>query len=365
MNAFSFRPARRLNTPLIIGLAGPTKSGKTYSAHRIAVGLAKGGAVAMINAEGAKGHQYSDKFTYLACDITAPYRPERYTEALKTALALNPRPAVVIIDSLSHMHDGPGGILEYHEDELDRIAGEDIKARQRATYTAWVKPKAAENEFIYTMLSADCHIIACFRAKEKIKVVKGKPPIELGWQPIAGERVAFETIFTLTLPPHCKGVPDLSISEMREPFDSMIPGNRALDEATGTKIAEWAAGGEKREAAPVVVRDPDSLAEALSVAELKENLRHAGFETSAVAEVGRKLFPGRSAGSLTDLERGDLWLAMQAEAASWADFENDDDPVADAETEPEVEATLDAVPEVEVPAEPEESPFKIPEGVQA
>jgi hypothetical protein len=29
-----FRPAKRENTPLIIGLAGPTKSGKTYSAHR-------------------------------------------------------------------------------------------------------------------------------------------------------------------------------------------------------------------------------------------------------------------------------------------------------------------------------------------
>lgn len=238
---FTHRPAKRENTPLIIGLAGPTKSGKTYSAHRIAQGLANGGPITMINAEGAKGHQYADEFSYTAIDITRPYRPERYTEALRYALGLDPKPAVVIIDSGSHMHDGPGGILEYHEDELDRLAGNDYAKRQRNTYTAWIKPKAAENEFIYAMLEADCHIILCLRAKEKIKVVNGKP-IDLGWQPIVGERVAFETIFTLVLPPHCKGVPDLAISEMRKPFDTLIPEGEQLSEETGRLLAQWAAG---------------------------------------------------------------------------------------------------------------------------
>jgi hypothetical protein len=249
---FTFRPAKREHTPLIIGLAGPTKSGKTYSAHRLAVGLANGGPVVMINAEGAKGHQYADEFTYTAADITAPYRPERYTEVLKAAFALDPKPAVVIIDSGSHMHDGPGGILEYHEDELDRLAGQDYAKRQRSTYSAWIKPKAAENEFIYTMLGADCHIILCLRAKEKIKVVTGKPPIDLGWQPIVGERVAFETIFTLVLPPHSKGVPDLAVSEMRKPFDAMIPPGQQLSEDTGRLLAQWAAGADND---PLIVRE--------------------------------------------------------------------------------------------------------------
>lgn len=238
---FHFRPAKRVNTPLIVGLAGPTKSGKTFSAHRLARGLAAGGTVAMINAEGAKGHQYADEFDYVATDIEAPFRPERYIEALKAALEI--KPAVVIVDSMSHMHDGPGGMLEYHEDELQRLAGDKTgRDRDRYNWTAWIKPKAAENEFIYTMLGADCHIVACFRAKEKIKVIPGKQPIDLGWQPIAGERVAFETIFTLLLPPHSKGVPDLSISEMRKPFDSLIPGDRPLDEQVGAALREWAAG---------------------------------------------------------------------------------------------------------------------------
>lgn len=242
--SFHFRPAKREHTPLIIGLAGPTKSGKTYSAHRIAQGLAQGGPIAMINAEGAKGHQYADEFDYLATDITRPYRPERYTEALRAVLDLDPKPAVVIIDSLSHMHDGPGGLLEYQADELERLAGAnaDRKTRDRYNWTAWIKPKAAENQFIYTMLESDCHIIACFRAKPKLKIVRGADPIDLGLQPIAGERVAFETIFTLMLPAHSKGVPDLEASEMRKPFDAMIPAGQALSEEIGSRLALWAQG---------------------------------------------------------------------------------------------------------------------------
>lgn len=292
MTSFTFRPAKRENTPLIIGLGGPTKSGKTMSAHRIAAGLAMGAPVAMINAEGAKGHQYSDKFDYLAADIEAPFRPERYTEALKDALALTPRPGVVIIDSGSHMHDGPGGILEYHEDELDRLAGNDAAKRQRSTYSAWIKPKAAENEFIYTMLGADCHIILCLRAKEKIKVVTGKAPIDLGWQPIVGERVAFETLFTLMLTPHSKGVPDLSISEMREPFDSMIPAGKPLSEDTGRLLAEWAAGGESKVSVPLVDGSPSSPGEPADIDALVTELLDAvpaekQIDVSAAVEAKR------------------------------------------------------------------------------
>jgi hypothetical protein len=255
---FTFRPAIRVQTPLIIGLAGPTKSGKTMSAHRLAVGLANGGVIAMLNAEGARGHQYADKFKYVACDIQPPFSPERYTEALAAVKELNP--AVLIIDSISHMHDGPGGMLEYHDSELDRMAGtDDWKKRDRFNFTAWIKPKAAENQFIYAMLGLKCPVVLCFRAKEKLKIVPGKPPVDLGWQPIGSDRVAFETIFTLVLPPHCKGVPDLAISEMREPFDTMIQEGKQLDEQLGKRLAQWASGAkESATPAPAFKAEPSN-----------------------------------------------------------------------------------------------------------
>lgn len=277
---FTFRPAKREHTPLIVGVAGPTKSGKTYSAHRIAKGLADGGKVAMLNAEGAKGHQYADEFDYLACDIQAPFRPERYTEALKAALAINP--AVVIVDSVSHMHNGPGGMLEYHESEKARMGGSD-----KVNFTAWIKPKSAENEFIYTLLGADCHVILCFRAKEKLKIVRGAEPIELGWQPIASESIPFETIFTLMLPPGSKGVPDLAISQMRKPFDSLIEAGRVLDEETGRLLARWAAGSSSGGGSPPMPSPGGAAAEISAMTsellDLSERLGRRDVVEAAVA----------------------------------------------------------------------------------
>lgn len=240
---FTFRPAKRENTPLIIGIAGPTKSGKTYSAHRLARGLVgdkPNPRIIMLNAEGARGHQYADEFSYIACDIEQPFGPDRYADAVDEIKKQSPD--ALIVDSCSHMHDGPGGLLEWHEKELDRMAGNDYKKREKCTWTAWIKPKAAENRFIYALLGLDCPVVLCFRAKEKLKIVSGKEPVDLGWQPIAGDRITFETIFTLVLPPHSKGVPDLQASEMRKPFDVMVPGNKAIDEELGRKLTQWAKG---------------------------------------------------------------------------------------------------------------------------
>lgn len=285
----TFRPAIRQNTPLIVGIAGPTKAGKTYSALRLATGLADGQPIIMINAEGLRGHQYADKFKYLTYDLSAPYRPDVYTEALKAAQ--EKQPGAVIVDSVSHCHDGPGGVLEWHEEILEKMAGADYEKRQRSTFTAWVKPKASENKLIYTMLEMQCPLILAMRAKEKIKLEKGKDPINLGWQPIIGERIAFETMFTLMLTPGCKGVPDLNLSAMREPFDSMIPGNKAIDEHLGKELAKWAAGGMPREATvppPASVEpegggngppsDLDTLA-----SDYVHRVRHAATQADAVA----------------------------------------------------------------------------------
>lgn len=269
--SFVLRPAIRENTPLIVGIGGPTKSGKTFSAHRLAQGLAPDGPIAMLNAEGQRGHQYADRFKYLACDIEPPYSYKRYTEAVLEIA--KQRPACLIVDSMSHAHDGPGGMLEQHDTELDRMAGDDWKKRERVNFAGWIRPKKAENEFIYTLLGLKCPVILCFRAKEKLKIVPGKDPVNLGWQPIASDRVAFETIFTVMLPPHSKGVPDLAISDMREPFDRLIPAGKPIDETLGRALREWAKGS----AAPRVSAPPPPLQEPAGAAVLSLDALRAEF----------------------------------------------------------------------------------------
>ena len=242
MTQITFRPARRPMTPLTIGIAGPTKGGKTYSALLLAQGLTKrsGKPIVMINAgEGAKGHQYADQIDYLTADLVPPYSPKRYTEHLKAALDVDP--GVVIIDSATHMHEGTGGVLDYHEQELDRLAGDDRSRREKMNFAAWAKPKQEESQFIYALLEAGCHVVLCFRSKEKIKL-KGGKVIDLGWQPIASDRLTFETAFTLMLPPRCKGVPDLSLSDLRSPYDEMIKPGQAISADLGVALDEWAQG---------------------------------------------------------------------------------------------------------------------------
>lgn len=298
--SYVFKPAIRQQTPLIIGIAGPTKSGKTYSAHRLAAGLANGGKVIMLNAEGARGHQYADKFRYIACELMPPYRYGMYEDVLQATT--NEKPAVVIIDSMSHAHDGPGGFLEWHEEELDRIAGKDYTKRFKATFTAWITPKAAENSFRYALLAMPCPVILCMRAKDKIKIVPGKDPIDLGLRPIVGESLEYETIFTLMLPPHSKGVPDLEISDLREPFDTMIPKGKPIDEDLGRKLAEWSKG-----TAASQVPSPRAKA----IAEIKAQLE--ALPREARAEVSKKVFGVETWEQIAKLDDAKLAAAVMAE----------------------------------------------------
>lgn len=283
MHAYTFRPAVRENTPLIIGISGPTKSGKTYSALRLATGLANGKPIAMINAEGLRGHQYADTFDYQACDLAPPFRPDVYVDALHAAKAMHP--GCIIVDSVSHCHDGPGGILEWHEEILNEMAGNDFKKRDRCNFTAWIKPKAAENKLIYTMLDMPCPLILCMRAKEKVKIMPGKAPENLGWQPIVGERIAFETIFTLLLPPQSKGVPDLEHSDMRTPFDQLVTRGQPIDEALGRTLAQWASGSSTHTRPhPEQPAAPFSKAQS-EVEDYKTQLIEAGGDTAALQRV--------------------------------------------------------------------------------
>jgi len=118
---------------------------------------------------------------------------------------------------------------------------EPAQPRQK-NWTAWIKPKRRERVHLHDArggLPPD----PLFQGEGEDQDRHRPGPIDLGWQPIAGDRIAFETIFTLMLPPHSKGVPDLSISDMREPFDTLIPGGQPLTEETGKRLAEWARGG--------------------------------------------------------------------------------------------------------------------------
>ena len=243
---FTFRPAIREQTNVLVGIAGPSSSGKTYSALRLATGLADGRPIFMIDTEAKRGLHYADAFRFQHGEFKAPFRPQRYLEAI--AAAKGAGAAVVIVDSMSHEHEGPGGILEWHEEELSRMAGQDYGKREKVKFAAWIKPKAAHNQFVNGVLQIGVHCIFCFRAKEKLALVRtnGKvEPVPQGWQPICSDRFEYEMTTLLMLPPNSHGMPDLNAAptKLQEQHRSIFPAGRQIDEEMGRRLAEWASGG--------------------------------------------------------------------------------------------------------------------------
>ena len=185
--SFSFRPAVRESTPLLLGLVGPSGSGKTLSALRLATGITKirGGHIAAIDTEARRMLHYADHFKFLHLEFTSPFGSERYAEAI-TAAAEAAKGGVVIVDSMSHEHEGPGGYLDYHDQEVERLVEKGgFRNEMAAGIPAWNRPAQRRRGLINTILQINCAFIFCFRAKEKLQIKKGQDPVPLGWQAIA------------------------------------------------------------------------------------------------------------------------------------------------------------------------------------
>src|SRR3990167_11064864 len=117
---FSFRPAARENVSLLIGLAGGTGSGKTFSALELATGLAGSKPFALIDTEAGRAKHYADQFKFDHGDLHPPFRPSNYADAIKAADEAGY--PVIIVDSVSHEHAGEGGLMDWHEEELTQKA---------------------------------------------------------------------------------------------------------------------------------------------------------------------------------------------------------------------------------------------------
>lgn len=257
------RPAVREQVPILVGLCGPSGSGKTYSALRVAQGMQSltGGDIAVIDTEARRALHYADQFRFLHVDFRAPFGSLDYLEAIQYAHGKGARN--IVVDSASHEHEGPGGLLESHEAEIQRLAGSDHARRERVKMLAWQRPKAARRRLLNTLLQLDGNFIFCFRAKEKIKMQPGKEPLHLGWMPIAGEEWVFEMVLNILLYPASGGVPTWRTNEpgerqmMKLPaqFRALFGATRPLDEEHGRALAEWARGGAARQPAPATPRD--------------------------------------------------------------------------------------------------------------
>lgn len=245
--------AVRSKVPLLIGLYGPSGCGKTLSALRLAKGM--GGKTLVVDTENKRSLHYAPKkgappsphhFDFQHVHFQPPFSPKDYAEVLQ--FSLEQKAENIIIDSGSHMHEGEGGMLEMHADELARMGGKDSM-----NFTAWIKPKRQLTRFVQELLRMPANFIFCFRAKEKLKIVSGKSPINLGWMPIMPDELPYEMTVNALLLPGALGVPTWKSDLPGEGVMVKLPGwarsivasGQPFDEKMGAALAAWARGDDK------------------------------------------------------------------------------------------------------------------------
>lgn len=242
MPRFEVKPAERAIRNVILGVAGEPGGGKTCSALRLAVGLAGGGDIVLIDTEQGKATEFAPRgdevatgqfdpelplFKFGVIGLDPPYTPDRYR--LAVAAAARTKPSVLIIDNITDEMYGEGGML----DTVNAAGGE---------VQQWASPREAHRRLVNKLKAHPWFVILTIRAGERTKLEK---------QP--GTRMRIEKI---PISPWCDksfyfdcmmlqlvdgGVPNGATErpwKIPPALRRLIP-QGPLSEETGRRIAEW------------------------------------------------------------------------------------------------------------------------------
>jgi hypothetical protein len=243
-----YSPAKPGGEGYLIAIAGPTGSGKTLSALRLARGMAgPDGIVAMADTENKRGLRYARQFTFQHAQVLPPFRPEKYVRAAEGAKQIGAN--VLIVDSMSHEHVGEGGVLDWQAEELLRLAGNDFKRAEQMKGVSWIAPKRAHKAMLQRLIQLNFHVIFCLRAEKKIEIVLNEKKnkiewIDLGFQPICGSDFMFDMTMSFLLSAETSEQRGVPIPVKLDDQDRhLVFLDRPFDEEMGARIAAKAAGG--------------------------------------------------------------------------------------------------------------------------
>ena len=288
--SFTFRPAIRENVGLLIGLMGSSGSGKTYTAMRLAKGIAGDKPFAVIDTEAGRAKHYADLFRFDHGDLKPPFSPAAYADAI--AAADTAGYPVIVVDSFSHEHAGEGGILDMQENEFQRMGH-----RESMKMASWITPKMEHKKMVQRLLQVRAHLILCFRAEQKIdmiredgkmKVVPKHSPVSIdGWSPITEKNLPFELTASFLLTADRPGVP--KPIKLQEQHRGLFPLDQPITEESGKRLAEWARGGATPEADGdpriALLYDIRTWFKGLPSAEAKAKVARAVFNVGTWAEI--------------------------------------------------------------------------------
>jgi len=242
----TFEIAKRQATPLLIAYVGTSGAGKTLSALLTAAGLAgESGKVGFIDTELGRGRIYADDADVIAAmpdgkyfvkEITAPFSPKKYADAINEAIAA--KVDVLIIDSATHWWEGSGGCQDIAEN--NKLGG----------MPNWAKAKIEHKKLMNMVTQCPMHIIFCVRAREKSKPVKvidknGNEKIEIvseGLQAIQEKNFMYDMTVSLLFDEENPGKPKML--KCPKPLRGLFTDRALITKSIGQKLKAWANGGE-------------------------------------------------------------------------------------------------------------------------
>lgn len=187
-----FTPASKKEAKLRLALVGPSGAGKTWTA--LALATAMGGKVALVDTENGSASKYADRFVFDTVKLAPPFHPSKFIEAIQTAQTMGYR--TIILDSLSAMWTGTGGIVSI----VDDIA---TMSKSQNSFFAWGEGTALYNELINAIVQSEINVIGTMRSKQEYvleKNEKGKViPTRVGTKPIMRRDFEYEFDMVLTM----------------------------------------------------------------------------------------------------------------------------------------------------------------------
>lgn len=230
MSILEIREAKREGARLVVGIAGVSGSGKTYSALKLGYGLANRDSrkLGFLDCENKRGSLYADLFkpSFLIGDLYAPFSPQRYIEAISEFQSAGVE--VLVIDSVTHEWEGPGG--------ADEIAN-----GGNSKMPNWKLAKREHKRFVNALLMCDMHVITCIRAREKTSFTDPRSPVNLGIQPIQEKNFMFE--MTASMMMHDSGKSQEVLKCPAELVHILGRGNDYITDLDGMALRQWVDGG--------------------------------------------------------------------------------------------------------------------------
>ena len=222
-----FQKAKREQVWLKVLLSGASGSGKSYSALRLAKGIAKkcDSAIAYIGTEGSRNKYYADEFDYDLLELEDPFECEKYIDAIDEAV--NAGYKVLVIDSMTHE-------WKWLNDVHDKMPGN--------SFTNWGKLKPRHHKFMEKILNSPIHIIATARGKDDwvLEDKNGKQvPKKVGMGQQQDKDISYEYTVSLMI------AQDTHIASSDKDNTHLFDGRyEVLTEKDGERLYEWANNGD-------------------------------------------------------------------------------------------------------------------------